>query len=315
MPNLEHTLTDEDIYTLKQFKPYTNSRLSNADVGFPVSQNIVCTLPMMTELDLSKLAAKNAVSVKTPDFSASTFRFEKMGTVQAFGKGNCVVVGCSSMAGVYLLSHTLRLSLNRQGIPAKQGRILMRNRVCNGDVGFPIDIKNFKYDTLGMVFLDKLFPGIVFFINTEDGVRIFLIFGSGNFIVMGLQENRDEQAHKAYEYILPVLMKNRLEHSSETEHINKSIQKLKRRIIKDMQRDDIMLSRSCSKETLMNYLKMVVLEETMIEGLNEEKGEGRKRPAAHREKENGGCEDDENSEETEDVLKQEFIKLTKMPRR
>lgn len=258
-------LSEEDIESLLWYQPRRGGRLSNRDIGLPVSQNIVCTYSVGTELNLSEMAANHAVSIKTPDFSAATVRIRERGTVQAFQKGRCVVMGGDTISGVILLTHLFRFMLLKQGVPAHQGRILMRNRVCNGKVGFDIDVKNFKSDNLGVVFQEKLFPGIVFFVNTEDGVRIFLLFGSGNFIVMGLHENRDEQAYQACEYILPILMKNKLQHRSETGHINRSIQKLRRRIINDLNREECDLSRTLDKDKLLEYLHKVVDDETMIE--------------------------------------------------
>lgn len=308
-------LDDADIYASQLYKPHKNKRLSNTKTGYPVSQNIVCTYAVGTPMELSTLAAHNGVSVKTPDFSAATFRIANHGTIQAFGsEGNCVIVGCSSLAGVCLLSQIFRKMLNKQGIPATQGMILTRNRVCNGDVGFPIDVENFKSDTLGMVFDKKLFPGIVFFVNIENVVRVFLLFGSGNYIFMGLQENRDEQAHKVYEYILPILMKNRLGRPSESEHINSSIKRVRKRIISDMKKENSNLSRSCNQKEICSYLERVVREETMIVGENETQPEGRKRRSrtmAIKEEHSpeGAADDEEDNDDHFDI--DQFAKLTK----
>jgi len=221
----------DSLMDLNTLHAHVDERLSNTEVCYPATQNTVYRLDSGETFDLLRYCGiQEAVSFKKPAFAGTTTRF-KAPAIQVFGGGSHMVMGASSFERTLCGIHRLRLMLRYQGLNPKIKSLLLTNRVCNANVGHPINIENFKVDDTTCV-VNQLanFPAILYITKpTEEfpSPMTMLIFSTGNVNVMGLRTLTDKEAHAIFNHILPVLKWNRVDNVGTSQQVDKRMNRLR----------------------------------------------------------------------------------------
>lgn len=266
--------TQWDLEQLQRYKIFKEKTLVDNHVCYPVTENLVITVGLQCDIPLKKLCQQTPSSYKKPRFAAVTIRFASLNrsssspTFQVFYSGNCVVMGASSFESTILYVQYFRLFLLNMGLKPKIGKMLLRNRVCSAKLGHHLNLNPFiQQDSIGCVVHKKSFPGVYHFVKPPGSHKYvsFLLFNTGSFIVMGLVDTNEKEILHAFEHILPLLKKHRLNGKVTNSHIQQRMTRLKEILntINLNQLNDVVLL-----ETVESILKGDIIDHLSINNNN-----------------------------------------------
>ena len=181
---------------------------SNKNNSLPKLQNIVSTANLKCVLDLREIAlkAKNA-EYNPKKFAAVIMRIkEPKTTALIFSSGKMVCTGARTEEESKQASRTYAKIILKIGFPAKFSEFKVQNIVASCDVKFPIRLEGLANEHLKFCSYEpEMFPGLIF--HMLDPKIVLLIFVSGKIVLTGAKNRED--IYKAYDKILPILMKFR----------------------------------------------------------------------------------------------------------
>lgn len=230
--------TRSSLADIRLYKEPKDVWLSMGEKTWPNPQNNVATVYFNAEHQLEPFVGRiGGVSCRKSRLTANTIRFHTIGknrapTAQSFASGMVVLMGATSERTTLHYIHILRfmfMNMKLKRMP-RNGRMLVRNRVCSGFYGFGLDIENFEpEDRVGIVRHNPSFPGIVYTTKppgTDEPISLSL-FKSGKLIIMGLGP---KEARQVYGHVLPVLERNRLQGNNTRSKTTRSITAIKEQL-------------------------------------------------------------------------------------
>jgi transcription initiation factor TFIID TATA-box-binding protein len=181
---------------------------SNKNNSLPKLQNIVSTANLKCVLDLREIAlkAKNA-EYNPKKFAAVIMRIkEPKTTALIFSSGKMVCTGARTEEDSKQASRIYAKIIVKLGFPAKFSEFKVQNIVASCDAKFPIRLEGLASEYLKFCSYEpEMFPGLIF--HMLDPKIVLLIFVSGKIVLTGAKNRED--IYKAYDKILPILMKFR----------------------------------------------------------------------------------------------------------
>lgn len=234
--------------SLSTMRAPKEDRLSSPTVSYPATQNCVylfkcgnkdkpcgpeCT-NNCAELNLLNFCGETlALSFPKKKFSSATARFIDHPAIQASRTSKVMIMGASSIERTLCGAHHFLRMLRYLGINAGINNLVLCNRVCNANCGFPIDIEKFKTpDQLAIVEPFSSFPAILYVMPSVLGGSsvTLLIFRTGNINFMGLRTFTDKEAQQIFENIMPILQMNKAQNIVTTADMHTNINNLRQRI-------------------------------------------------------------------------------------
>ena len=180
----------------------------NKNNALPKLQNIVSTANLKCVLDLREIAlrAKNA-EYNPKKFAAVIMRIkEPKTTALIFSSGKMVCTGARTEEDSKQASRIYAKIILKLGFPAKFSEFKVQNIVASCDAKFPIRLEGLASEYLKFCSYEpEMFPGLIF--HMLDPKIVLLIFVSGKIVLTGAKNRED--IYKAYDKILPILMKFR----------------------------------------------------------------------------------------------------------
>jgi len=170
----------------------------------PILQNIVSTVAMECELDLTKIALRVRNAEYNPKrFAAVIMRIlEPRTTALIFASGKMVCTGAKSEQDSKLAARKYARIIQKLGFPAKFTDFKIQNMVGSCDVKFPIDLESFVMEhNQFSSYEPELFPGLIF--RMVSPRVVLLIFVSGKIVLTGAKVHG--QIMEALENIYPIL--------------------------------------------------------------------------------------------------------------
>ena len=180
----------------------------NKNNALPKLQNIVSTANLKCVLDLREIAlkAKNA-EYNPKKFAAVIMRIkEPKTTALIFSSGKMVCTGARTEEESKQASRIYAKIILKLGFPAKFSEFKVQNIVASCDAKFPIRLEGLASEYLKFCSYEpEMFPGLIF--HMLEPKIVLLIFVSGKIVLTGAKNRED--IYKAYDKILPILMKFR----------------------------------------------------------------------------------------------------------
>ena len=181
---------------------------SNKNNSLPKLQNIVSTANLKCVLDLREIAlkAKNA-EYNPKKFAAVIMRIkEPKTTALIFSSGKMVCTGARTEEDSKQASRIYAKIILKLNFPVKFSEFKVQNIVASCDAKFPIRLEGLAREYLKFCSYEpEMFPGLIF--HMLDPKIVLLIFVSGKIVLTGAKNRED--IYKAYDKILPILMKFR----------------------------------------------------------------------------------------------------------
>ena len=180
----------------------------NKNNALPKLQNIVSTANLKCVLDLREIAlkAKNA-EYNPKKFAAVIMRIkEPKTTALIFSSGKMVCTGARTEEESKQASRIYAKIILKLNFPVKFSEFKVQNIVASCDAKFPIRLEGLASEYLKFCSYEpEMFPGLIF--HMLDPKIVLLIFVSGKIVLTGAKNRED--IYKAYDKILPILMKFR----------------------------------------------------------------------------------------------------------
>lgn len=198
----------QDKEFLASYEPY-HDELFTQTSALPDTQNVVVTFSLGCEIDPKQITGSLFSAEYNPvRFAAVIVRLKDPNvTALLFSTGKVVIVGAKDKRMARCAKQKLRRYISAMGYPTNMGPMSLHNKVCNVDLGMPIDVARIRDEReLQSTFEPETFPGLIYSHRISfDRVIIILIFDTGKVIMMGLKEDNEE--FEAWRQVEPILRK------------------------------------------------------------------------------------------------------------